>query len=421
MADNTHRRNIIIAIVVLLVIAIVLMLTRCLPKKPTVTAQRTVTPTVSPDSNAPIPRTNAPDDQVPEEALTPATVTAPERVTAGAAFSITWTGPNNPGDYVTIVRTDAPANTSGNYRETSTGSVLELTAPIEPGPHEVRYVTGRSHAILGRAAVEIVAVGATLDAAAEVVLGSPLSVMWTGPNNRGDYITIVPKDWPDEKYGNYTNTEKGSPLTLTAPTETGEVELRYVTGQGHKVLARRAIRIIAAEVILSAPAEAAAGSTIQVTWQGPNNAGDYVTVVSKDRSDGQYGNYTNTSTGSPLTLLIPIMIGDAELRYMTGQGNKVLARRAIRINAAAITLSAPAEIPANTDVPITWTGPNHPGDYITIVSKITPDGQYAAYTVTATGSPLNVKSPKEVGDAEVRYMSGQGSKVLARIPIKVVP
>jgi hypothetical protein len=336
-------------------------------------------------------------------------------------FLVAWTGPDNRGDFVTIVQREAAADKFGDYRETTKGPSLELTAPIEPGLHEVRYVTKRSRTVLGRVPIEVVPAGATIDAVNEVVLGSQLSVQWTGPNNHADYITIVPKDWPDEKYGNYTYTEKGSPLTLTAPAETGEVELRYVTGQGHKVLARRPIRIIAADVALSAPAECIAGAIVPVTWTGPNNASDYITVVSKEIPDGQYGNYTATSNGSPLNLLTPIMVGDAELRYMTGQGNKVLARRPIKILAAKITLSAPEQGAAGSAVSITWTGPNHAGDYITVVPRSAPDGQYAAYTLTAEGSPLSVKLPKDVGDAEVRYMSGQGSKVLARIPMKVVP
>ena len=72
-------------------------------------------------------------------------------------------------------------------------------------------------------------------------------------------------------------------------------------------------------------------STVTVTWVGPDNPGDYLTVVARGTEDGQYGNYTNTNNGSPLALTAPKDPGDAELRYMTGQGGKVLARRPIRI------------------------------------------------------------------------------------------
>jgi Ca-activated chloride channel family protein len=292
---------------------------------------------------------------------------------------------------------------------------------MQPGKHELRYVTERSRTILARQPIEVMPVTATVQADEQVVLGAKFSVTWTGPNNKGDYVTIVPEGAPDEQYGDYVETDDGSPVELSAPPAAGDAEVRYVAAQGRKVLARRPIRVTMPEVSIEAPDEALAGSTIQVKWTGPNNASDYITIVASGTPDGQYANYTETKTGNPLDLLIPIMAGGAELRYQTGQGNKVLARLPIQIIAAEVKLSADAQCAPGADVVVKWTGPNHPGDYITIVPTTTPDGQYAAYTETREGSPLTVAAPKEPCDAEIRYMTGQGNKVLARIPIKVAP
>jgi len=419
MAEDSRRRNTLIGVILLLVLVLLLLLLfRCQGKFPSAQPPPTkATPAAAPAATG----QPAPVAKEPDEVLTPATLTVAEKAPAGSLVAVSWKGPDNRGDYVTIVRKDAPNDALGDYRETQKGGSLEVLAPMEPGACEVRYITGRSHTILGRAALEVTPVGASLEAAAEVMLGAPFSVAWKGPNNKGDYITIVAKGAPDGHYGSYVNTEQGTPVGLTAPTEAGEGELRYVSGQGRKVLARRPIKITAPEVTLSAPGEAIAGTTIDVAWKGPNNSGDYITIVPKEMPDGQYANYTVTSNGSPLKLLTPIMEGSAELRYMTGQGGKVLARRPITIVTAKVSLSAPAECAAGSDVSITWTGPNNPGDYITVVAKGTPDGQYAAYTVTSEGSPLKVKAPKEPGDGEIRYMSAQGGKVLSRVAIRIAP
>lgn len=69
-------------------------------------------------SQAPSRRPSAAE---PDEVLTPATVTAPERVSAGAEFSVAWTGPDNRGDYVTIVRSEAPPAAYASYVETKSG------------------------------------------------------------------------------------------------------------------------------------------------------------------------------------------------------------------------------------------------------------------------------------------------------------
>ena len=419
MPEESRRRSLLIVLLVLILL-IALLLMRCSCPKPEPPGAATTASSSAPEPPQESP-VSTPRPEAAEEVLTPATLRVPEQVLAGAEFSIDWTGPANRGDHVTVVLAAAPDTASGPYRDTKDGSSLKIIAPIEPGAYEARYVTGRSHTILGRAPLAIVPAGATLELAAEVVLGSRVSVAWTGPNNRGDYITIVPRDMPDGRYANYTETSAGSPLTVLVPAEAGEGECRYMSGQGGKVLARRPVRIVTPEVSLSAPDEAVAGATVAVTWKGPDNAGDYIAAVSKETPDGQYGNYASTSAGSPLPVLQPILAGEAELRYMTGQGGNVLARRTIRLVMPEVTLKAPAEAAAGSAVSVEWTGPNHPGDYIIVVPRDAADGQYRHYAQTSSGTPASVKVPEEPGEAEIRYMTGQGGKVLARRSIRVLP
>jgi Ca-activated chloride channel family protein len=425
MPPESRRRNRIIVIVLVLIAllaALLLLLLRC--KRPVPTAPRleetpsapaAVSPTPSPPSAAPATTAE------PAEVLTPATLQAPAQVSAGAVFSATWTGPDNLRDYLTLVRKDAPDDALGVYRDTRNGATLELTAPVETGEWELRYVTGRSRRVLGRTPVLITPTEATLSAPDEVVMGGSVSVTWTGPNNPGDFITLVSRETADGKYGNYTNASEGSPLNVRAPVEAGDGELRYMTGQGSKVIGRRAIRIRAPEVDLRAPATVIAGATLTVTWSGPNHPSDYITLVPRETPETTYGNYATTATGSPLSLLVPIMAGDAELRYMTGQGNKVIGRRPIKVLAVEATLSAAAEAKAGSMIEITWSGPNYPSDYITVVPRETPDGEYRGYTNATAGSPLQVKAPDIPGGAEIRYMTGQGGKVIGRRAIRIIP
>lgn len=418
-SDFSRRRNILTVVVLLLLALMATLFFRCSCRSPKEDAspplavnRDLVVPTVVPAS--------ASVAKITDEVLTPATVQAPTKVMAGAVFSVTWTGPNNPDDYITIVAKELPESSYANYRQTREGTPLELTAPMEPGESEVRYVAARSKKVLGRTAISVEPATATLTAPDEAMLGAVISVAWTGPNNKGDYVTVVPKDTPDGQYGNYTVTAEGSLLNLTLPPKAGEAELRYMSGLGRLVLGRRAIRILAPAVSISAADDAIAGSTLTINWTGPNNSGDYITIVAKEKPDGQYGNYSVVSKGSPLTVLVPIESGEAELRYMTGQGAMVLGRRALRVVAASVSLEAPGEVPAGQAVAVTWSGPNHGGDYITIVPKTARDGVYAAYANTNGGSPAKIAAPKEIGEAEVRYMSGQGAKVLERRAIRIV-
>ncbi|MFT3829909.1 MAG: VWA domain-containing protein [Opitutaceae bacterium] len=354
------------------------------------------------------------------EVLTPATLKAPPQVTAGAKFSVEWTGPDNAGDYVTIVTRGAPDDAYESSAYTKQGTPVELTALIDPVAAEVRYVAARSRTVLARTPVEIRPAEVTLSAPERITAGAVVPIEWKGPANTGDYLTIVPPKAPDGEYAAYDSARAGTVAQVTAPITAGEAEIRYMSGQGHRVLARRALMIVAAEVTLTAPAEAEAGTVVPIEWTGPGNAGDYLTIVRRTAPDGKYENYDAARAGTVAQVTAPIEPGEYEVRYVTGQGAKVLARRPIAIVAAAITLTAPEEAKAGGVVPIDWTGPGNSGDYLTIVPAAAADGKYANYDGARKGQPAHVTAPLEPGDGEIRYMTGQGAKVLARRSIRIV-
>jgi uncharacterized OB-fold protein len=416
MSHSRSRTTALVVTLILLLLVLLLLLGRC-SKKPQAEPNKPVATNASAAQPTPgSARPSAPD--TPED-LSPATLSAPKTVAAGSAFQVAWTGPNNANDYITLAVPASPADRNVTYQTVTKEKVVHVTAPMDPGVYQLRYIASRSHTVLGTAEIEVTPVEATVSAPAEATAGAPVKIDWTGPNNAGDYITIVPKTYPDSRYGNNTEVRLGSPLTVTAPIEPGEAEIRYKSGQGQRVLARRDIKIVGARVTLSAPAEVIAGSEVQIEWTGPKNAGDYITIVPKSLPEGQYGNNTEVRHGSPLKVTAPIEPNACEIRYIAGQGSRVLGRRDIAVRAASITLSATDEVVAGSEVIVTWTGPSNAGDYITIVPKATPDGRYGNNSETRRGSPLDITAPIDAGDAEIRYMSGQGSKVLARRALSI--
>ena len=162
------------------------------------------------------------EEPKPEIIFDPATVKAPEKVPAGSQFQVEWTGPNNKADYITIVPKEWEDGRYKNYAYTRKGSPLDLTAPMEVGAAEVRYMAGDK--VLGRVDIEITPVQATLKALTECVGGAQLSIEWTGPNYKGDYITIVSKDTEDGKYAKFAYTKTGSPVKVLAPVTPGDCE-----------------------------------------------------------------------------------------------------------------------------------------------------------------------------------------------------
>jgi len=260
-----------------------------------------------------------------------ASVQAPAKIGAGARFEVRWQGPDSQRDYVTVVPEGAEDAAFLDYAYTQDGSPVQLTAPDCPGKYEVRYVFDASMTVLARASLEVEAVAATLSAPSSVTAGSTIEIRWTGPSNDGDYVTIVRAGAEEGSFLNYAYTRDGNPLSFQAPDDPGAYELRYVTAQESRTLARQAIAVAAATATVSGPASAAAGERFQVRFSGPDNEGDYVTIVATGADEGSYLDYVYTRDGSPAQLEAPAEPGAYELRYVTGQTSKTLARAPIAV------------------------------------------------------------------------------------------
>jgi len=167
---------------------------------------------------------------------------------------------------------------------------------------------------------------ASLKAPGEVPAGSVFNVHWEGPDSRNDFVTIVTQNAPEKSYLNYAYTSKGNPVSITAPDEVGAYEVRYVFGNKKMTLAKSDINVTPVEASLVPPGEVAAGSFFKVNWNGPDNRGDYITLVPAGASDREYMSYAYTSKGSPSTLKAPDKPGKYEVRYILDQSRTALAR-----------------------------------------------------------------------------------------------
>lgn len=350
-----------------------------------------------------------------------ASLEGPAEVEAGSVFKVKWQGPDSRSDYITIVEKDAPDKVFRNYAYTKKGNPAVITALDKPGQYEIRYVFHHSRKVLARANITVTPVSASVQCRAEVKAGSAFQVKWTGPDNRADYITIVPPDADRRKFLSYAYTKKGSPAKITAPDEPGNYQIRYVTGQSRTILADAAITVLKADVTLKAPESAPAGSIFSVEWTGPDNRGDYITIVPPDAPEGKFLKYAYTKKGSPARIQAPDQAGEYEVRYITGQSRKALSRTSMEVTPVSGSLDFPSSVPAGSEFSVKWTGPDNPRDYITIVPKDAPDNKFLSYAYTKKGSPAVIRAADKPGEYEIRYIMSQSRTALVRKPITLTP
>ena len=343
----------------------------------------------------------------------------PAEVAAGAGFAVSWTGPDDEGDYVTIVEAGAQQGAYLSYAYTNSGTPLSLRALDSPGSYEIRYVDGASKDILVSAPITVTEVEARLDAPGEAGAGADFAVSWTGPASDGDYVTIVEAGAQQGSYLSYVYTTSGTPVTLTASETPGAYEVRYVMGQSKRILASTPISITAVEATLSVSDLIMVEAPIDVTWTGPANDGDYITLVEAGTPEGTYGDYTYARDGSPLTVRAPETPGLYELRYVMGQSKRILASTPVTVRPLSASLEAPSDTTAGVSFEVLWTGPNNPEDFIAIAKADAPADSYESRAYSRAGHPATLFTPGAPGTYEIRYVLAQSDSILAAIPISV--
>ena len=163
---------------------------------------------------------------------------------AGSEITVEWTGPDHQNDLITVVTADTPAGEFGNFVFTTRGADLSVLTPDIPGEYEVRYLSGQSYKTLASHPLTLTAPDITIDAWPVGSVGTNLEVIWTGPSNKNDFLTVVPVGAPETALGAYQYTRKGNPLELMLPDSAGAYEIRYVSGQSMRALQSLPLTII---------------------------------------------------------------------------------------------------------------------------------------------------------------------------------
>ena len=225
-------------------------------------------------------------------------------------------------------------------------------------------------------------------------VGSILTLEATGAGNSHDFVTVVKKGAAEGSYDAYVYIAPGK-LQLQMPGTPGDYELRVCgAASPYPTLARQALKVEGASATVSAPATLKAGAQFEVTWTGPNNPRDYITIGNAER---KYLDYKYTSGGSPAKITAPEAPGDYEVRYILGQGDTVIATQKVTVGATTASVTVPAQVAGGAKVSISWQGPGNPRDYLTFVPAGAAERTWGRYEYVSKGNPISMVAPDAPG------------------------
>ncbi len=259
--------------------------------------------------------------------------------------------------------------------------------------------------------------------AADVALVAPgrapanshFEISWQGEVRKGDVITFGTEAAKPKPYMSRVYPTKADSGTLRAPEVAGLYTIVYV--RGDVVLASVAFEATALTATLDAPDSVAANAEFEVEWTGPANQGDVITIGTVTGRPIPYKSRAYTAKSGPtVKLRTPEKPGDYSVVYSSGR--IVVAHIPLRVTGLEATIVVPAEVRAESDFEVKWTGPDNPGDRLAVYEA---DGGIRPYTSRAytngSGGLVMLTAPAKPGRHSVAYVSG--STTVHFVPFEV--
>ncbi|MCG7575114.1 VWA domain-containing protein [Phaeobacter sp. CNT1-3] len=156
----------------------------------------------------------------------PVTLSPPEVILAGSTIEVAWTGPGYRTDRIGIGQSGKRPKKTVMLNHKPSPAVLDI--PTQVGDYVITYALSQDQTVLAEVPVTVTLPQATLSAPAVGTAGTTITVDFTGPDNRNDFIGIVPAgDTGKSKWRHTYRLRKGGPAKLILPDEPGVYDIHY--------------------------------------------------------------------------------------------------------------------------------------------------------------------------------------------------
>ena len=342
-----------------------------------------------------------------------ANIITSESVEASHPFNLDFEGPEG---RISLHPAGGDQFSSLDMTLTLNGNPAELLAPSEAGDYEIRYTATSGNCVIASTPLAVTPVQASLSARAQVEAGFAFPFEFSGPE--GVIAIFKPDDASNNNYSefSYHFTRWDPPANLTAPTEAGSYEIRYLDNN-RAAVAETQLEVLASAASLAIPEQVEAGFEFVIEFSGPE--GIVAIYKPDDTNNGNYNDFSYyfTRWDPPSTLTAPAEAGTYEVRYID-ENRGTLSTVSLIVLPSAATLSTTAQVEAGYPIVFEAAGPE---GIVAIYNPEAPSRDYneiSYYFTKWNNNPSTLTAPTEAGTYELRYIDdSKGTLVTAPIEI----
>jgi len=255
-----------------------------------------------------------------------AQIIVPEAVDPGAVVIVGLETPAPEGALLALRRfqEDGEGSVMRSWQVMPGAGQVGIEAPALGGSYVLELVVGAR--LRHRAMLEVAAAPVMLELPLQPDAGQLFEVRWRGGAGRGDVLEVVDAGGQQISRQALAGGDVGV-AEVTAPSSSGQYEIRLRDGRTGTVLSRARFEVDATRGWLRAPSMAAPGSDVRVDWFGPDGATFAIRLVTED--DAQVVTERVLADGlaeaDSLTLSAPRRAGRYRLRYLNLATGEILS------------------------------------------------------------------------------------------------
>lgn len=349
------------------------------------------------------------------------TINAPDEAVTGTELDVSWIAPKDSKARINLQMVDDKPEFYTNpviYTEGKKQNTMRL--PSEAGNYVLRWFNHSDKKVVTEHPIKLIEEPITINAPDEAGTGTELEVSWTAPKTSEARINLQMADDKPEYYSNpVIHTKKKKQGTMRLPSEAGNYVLRWFNNSDRKLVVERPIKLIEETITINAPNDAGAGSEIDVSWTAPKTAEARISLQLADEKPEYYSNPSIHTKGKKQhTLRLPSESGDYVLRWYNNSDRKIITEHSIKLTEQEISISAPEEALAGTEVEISWDAPKGLKSFINIqIADEKPNYNSRPYLYTKKKKSDYMRMPSIAGKYTLRWYNSSDRKILAERPI----
>ncbi len=302
---------------------------------------------------------------------------------------------------------------------------VKIRLPVQKGDYELKWLNSKKEKLAeGELAIVDAQIGFTHKP--EAIKGTELKVEINAPLGLSGYVYLYKGDSKKSiTYGRVHEDASGAYqiIRIRLPNATGDFKLKWLSNS-KELLSESDLKILDAEIKISAPTEAIKGTAIAVNLEAPLGLTGYIHLYKEGGSKSlTYGSIREGSLVNyePVEIRLPAVAGDYVLKWQDTK-NDLLAETKIKATDAEIVMETASEAQQATSLDVILKAPPGLDGYVYLYRE--GQDKYLSYE-RVVSDPLNdyrpivMKMPVAIGNYILKWQSS-GNQVLSEKKVSVV-